>query len=128
MRLTEFKFTRHVAYISFTSRPAFFLEPNGVRIDIREPLFLFSYDLEKFSLGIMDPFHSKLSISDRIGSEKRVFNMRCFEAIGCSITVKTERRNIEISSLFEQTLFFLSIGPDVNNGQISMVGMLPALR
>jgi len=127
MRLTEFKATRDEAHISFNSRPIFYLKSNGVEINDVNPVFLFPYAIETLRIDVISSFPSGLSVSDRIGPERRVFNMICFEIGRCPMTAMTEKGNIEISSLFDQTLFSLTMGTDANNGRIWMVGELPAL-
>jgi len=127
MRPAGLKATRHEAHISFSPQPTFYLKSNGVEINDINPVFLFPYAIEILHIDIMSSFHSGLSVSDRIGSERRVFNMGCFEIGRCPMTAMTERGNMEISSLFDQTLFSLTMEPDANNGRIWMVGTLPAL-
>jgi len=132
MRLAEFKAAGYEAYISFSPQPTFYLKSNGVKINDVIPVFLFPYVLGTLHLDVMSSFPYGLSVSDRIGSKRRIFNMICFEKGRCPMTAMietamTERGNIEISTMFDRTLFSLSMGQDANNGLIRMVGTVPAL-
>jgi len=136
MRLAEFKTrrheadisaTRHETYISFGPRPTFYLKSNGVEINDVNPVFLFPLILGALHLDVMASFPYGLSVSDRIGPKRRIFNMICFEIGRCPMSAMTKMENIEISSLYDQTLFSLIMGQDANNGLIWMVGTVPAL-
>ena len=129
MRLAEFKVMGYVSYISFNPKPDFFIKSNKVEINEVIPLFLFTYVLEALRLDVMGyfPYGHGFSVSDRIGSKRRVLGMVCFEMGRCTMTAMTERENIEIDTLFDRMQFSLSMERDANNGVIWMVGTVPAL-